>query len=85
MSGKSSTGSGSGYPGIGAIRTKSPAETYCKDGKVRRATASKLYRLDVSLSAVNKKDAMGTTHFVTEAFLPKYSDTPAAVLQGEEG
>jgi hypothetical protein len=28
---------------------------------------------------------IGMTHFVTEALFPKYSDTPAAVLQGEEG
>jgi len=50
ISGKSSTGSVSGDPGMGAIRTTSPAETYRKDGKVRWATASRLYpwrRLDV--------------------------------------
>jgi hypothetical protein len=38
----------------------------------------------LSLTAVNKRDAMGTTHVVLEAVFPKNSDTPAAVLQGEE-
>jgi uncharacterized surface anchored protein len=42
-SGDNSTGSGSGYPGIGAIKTTSLAETCCKDGKVRWATESRLY------------------------------------------
>jgi hypothetical protein len=28
---------------------------------------------------------IGKTHLVTEAVFPKHSDTPTAVLQGEEG
>ena len=43
ISGESSTGSGSGYPGIGATRTTSSEEISCKDGKMCWATASRLY------------------------------------------
>ena len=82
--GKISTGSGSGYPGISAVRTTSLAGTCCKDRKLRWATASRLYpqrRLDV----ITTPNAIDMTHFVTEALFPKYSDTPAAVLQDEDG
>ncbi|SRR6266702_1809666 len=43
ISGKISTGSVSGYPGMDATRTTRLAETPCKDGKVCRATASRFY------------------------------------------
>jgi hypothetical protein len=45
ISGESSTSSGSGNPGIGAIRTTLSADIPCKDGKVRWATTSRFYPL----------------------------------------
>lgn len=44
IAGRISTGSVSGYPGIGAFRTISLAEASCKDGKVRWEMAKRLYR-----------------------------------------
>ena len=82
--GEISTGSGSGYPGIDAIRTISLAGTCCKDGKERWASASRSYP-QRQLDVIATPRAIGMTHFVWEALITKYSFTPAAVLQDEIG
>src|SRR6266404_3236553 len=84
ISGASSTGLGSGYPGMGADRTTSLAEMFCKGRNVRLATTTRSCPQGQS-DAIGCSRRQLATNLNGMTLVTEYGDASAAVLQDEKG